>query len=214
MKKFKDLVKDDIVYFISIDPVSRSTNFKTMRVSISVPDRHYLSNLMIFFKDSVQDVISVPQNCSFFKDDIPLYGKPVMKFYFTEPDAIDEFLKDEIERQRKFMNHLESLSKLAWTTVGEKLNLIPGKIYYYKAFSGAPCLIGKDGDGLDWDGFRVPSKNMTSENIREATTKETTDFYERLTRLIKSRTYKESLIESLERCGLTWNPVVEEIVRL
>lgn len=213
MKKFKELERNDDLYIISVNKLDNAVDFKKSKISAVLPDRNSLSNVMIFFKDSVTDTLSTPGDKSHVKID---GSKGIQKHYFTTPEVIDEFLKEEIDTQRKFITDLESLSEEIWKTSkeGSELRLTAGKIYRYKGYSSSSFIISKSGEAYDWDGYRIPTIKGDSTDIREATPKEAIDFFEKLTKTIKARQYKDYIIGNLEKCGLTWNPEIEEIIKL
>ena len=216
MKKFKDLKIDDIVYLVSIDPVKRSTSFNTARFSLSTPDRTYPLKMQIFFKELNLKAVSVVGENSKAKVN-PEPGQTLQRYYFSDPDALDEFLKSEIENIRKYSNLLETISELAWRVHNsdKSSEFEVGKIYFYSNSSHkSPCIISKSGDAYDNDGFRISKTFITKNTIREATPDEVSDFYEKLTRVIKARPTKDTLIANIETCGLTWDYNIQEIIKL
>ena len=50
--------------------------------------------------------------------------------------------------------------------------------------------------------------------MRDATEDERIEFFDRLTRALIIRTNADTLIAGLEKCGLSWNPVIQEIVSI
>jgi YHS domain-containing protein len=216
MKKFKDLGVDDIVYLVSVDPVKRSTSFKTAKVSLGMPDNIYPLKIRIFFKEINLGAISVNKDDSIAKADTE-FGKTIQRYYFSDPNALDDFLKNEIENLKKYSCLLETISELAWRihNSDEKTKFEIGKIYFYSNNSHkSPCIISKFGDAYDSDGFRISKMFLTKETIRDATPKEISEFYEKLTRVIKARPTKDTIIENIESCGITWDYNIQEIIKL
>ena len=216
MKKFKDLKKDDIVYLVSIDPVKRSTSFNIARFSLSTPDKVYPSKMLIFFKEIGLRAVSVIGDYSKAKVD-PEFGQTLQRYYFSDPNALDEFLKSEIENLKKYSNLLETVSDLAWRVYNSNKSseFEVGKVYFYSNNSyKSPCIISKFGDAYDNDGFRISKTFISKDTIREATPKEVSEFYEKLTRIIKARPTKDTIIANIESCGLTWDYNIQEIIKL
>lgn len=185
--------------------------FKTARYSLSVEDKHCPTQKMIFFKDPNIGAISVPEGIAQYKKDS--IDKNTSTYYFSDATALDIFLKDYIEKERTFIRNLESCSIAAWSCEKRGFTIEPGKIYFYSRFR-TPCVASKEGDAYDCDGFKIAKASISEETMREATKEERAEFFDRLTRALMVRPNTDALIASLEKCGLNWNPAIQEIISI
>lgn len=213
MKTFKDLENGDNIFIISINQSQRQMSFRAARYSLSVGDKNCPTQILVFFKDPNISAISVPPGAHQFKKES--IDKNTITCYFSDATSLDLFLKDYIEKERTFIKNLESCSVAAWSCERGSNGFVlePGKIYYYSRFK-TPCIASKDGDAYDCDGFKIVKANINSETIREATKEERAMFFERLTRALAVRANANALIADLEKCGLSWNPVIKEIISI
>jgi hypothetical protein len=211
MKTFKELVSGDNIFIISISQYQRLLSFKTVRYSLNVEDKTCPSQIMIFFKDPNVNAISVPPGAHQFKKES--IDKNTSTYYFSDATSLDLFLKDCIEKERTFIKNLESCSIAAWSCERRRSVLEPGKIYFYSRFR-TPCIASKDGDAYDCDGFKISKATIESGTMREATKDERIEFFDRLTRVLNARPNADTLIAGLETCGISWNPVIKEIVSI
>ena len=209
MKNFDKLEKEDKVYILTQNLANRSTSLSIETVSIRMIDRQHPMNYAIFFKDVNKGFISVPTGQSRYKE---IINSISIKISFSDIEDLDIFLKEEIEKQYKLINLYENLHELAWKGESQGTQLVTGEIYFYKLFNET-CIMGKDGYAYSSDGFKITSKNL-GDSIRDATPDEKIKFFNRLTRIIKARTDRETLIENIEKCGLRWNPIREEVIRI
>lgn len=211
MKTFKELVSGDNIFIISINQSQRQLNFRTVKYSLDIEDKKCPSKIMIFFKDPNINAISVPPEANQFK--IDSIDKKISTYYFSDATSLDLFLKDYIEKERIFIKNLEACSIAAWSCENRESTLEPGKIYFYSRFR-TPCVVSRDGDAYDCDGFKISKASIGPETMRDATEDERIEFFDRLTRALIIRTNADTLIAGLEKCGLSWNPVIQEIVSI
>ena len=211
MKTFKELVNGDNIFIISINQSQRQLSFRTVRYSLDVEDKSCPSQIMVFFKDPNINAISVPPSAHQFKKDST--DKKNSTYYFSDATSLDLFLKDYIEKERTFIKNLESCSIAAWSCENREFTLEPGKIYFYSKFR-TPCVASKEGDAYDCDGFKIAKASISPGTMRAATKDERTEFFDRLTKALTVRTNVDTLIAGLEKCGLSWNPVIQEIVSI
>ena len=207
MKKFKDLVKGDLVYILYYGKGSSKTVLRKATFDYSTISEisNIKTTLNIIFKENSETPICAESDRTVHINPITARSSNWL-FYFSDIRALEIFIKEEVQELTQAINVLEEIYEEAWSKPTTKAGI------YIEAVSQKPVVY----DGASTILFSDGSKFIdvySEKTMSKAKTLEVQRFLIECTETVnKGNENKTILLEVLKKSGYVWAECIKTFI--